>query len=205
MLFAEDVAKDAGNGIVRSGLVKHLEVSLLRCEIVNAGIDIAYALLVKLALSRKDSLRRGREQDVVVQRGDEEPAPHIQKPGRKVDARATAVAYDVREVAVEYHQTRDAGLGLDLCEVSEYIVHRVIPETCQRGQHSGLATTVRIAVIAVDILLDASRMCHLAKIAEKGRTEVIVSMGRGKNVAETLDGTVYDGGLAGAIRPGEAN
>ena len=59
--------------------IQYLGISFLACKVVNLGIDGDDALFIKLALTCEYGLAFCCEQDVVIQRWDEQFAPPIEE------------------------------------------------------------------------------------------------------------------------------
>lgn len=75
--------KNVGENLAHRGLwrcfVEHLVVALFIAQVVYFVVNGFYSLLVELTLARKYGVAACREQNIVVERGYEQPFPRVKE------------------------------------------------------------------------------------------------------------------------------
>ena len=79
MLTVEYMIEDGCDRFIWSAFIEHFQITRLRSEIIYAIVYSAYTGFVKFTLTRENRLGRGGEKNIVIQRGDEQLTPDIQK------------------------------------------------------------------------------------------------------------------------------
>ena len=123
MLTVEYVIEDGCDRFIWSAFIEHFQVTRLRSEIIDAIVYGAYTSFVKFTLTRENRLGRGGEKNVVIQRGDEQLTPYIQKFGGQIDTRSATIAYDVGKIPVENDKSSDTCLCLQFGEIAQYVIN----------------------------------------------------------------------------------
>ena len=79
MLLLKNVAENLVHRCLWRSFVEHLAVALLVAQIINLVVYGFYTLLVELTLARKYGVAACREQNIVVERGYEQPFPRVKE------------------------------------------------------------------------------------------------------------------------------